>query len=307
MEAKKILVTGSTGMLGRVIMSDWSFTNDLTGLSRRGGEGTVACDLSDLQKIGKVFSKNCFDLVIHTAAYSDVDGCERDPQAAWACNALAVRNLATLCGQKKIPLLTVSTDYVFDGEKRSPYLESDPTRPVNIYGMTKLEGEVHTKNLAWVSAVVRTSWLFGAGNPRNFVNQILEVIKKGPEVSVLADQKDCPTYVKDLAAALEKIGSRLIILGKKNPANSVFETYHVCNGGITTRYDMTLKLKEFLGLKNVRVLRAKASHIAERRAIRPAYAAMSTKRYQRTFKVSLRRWQEALKDYVLTSSSGAAS
>ena len=160
MESKKILVTGSTGMLGRVLMSDWSHAHRVTGLSRRGSAASIACDLSDPEKVRKVFSKARFDLVVHTAALSDVDGCERDPHAAWVSNALASRNLAAVCGRKKIPLIYVSTDYVFSGEKRSPYLESDPTHPVNVYGMTKLEGEIQVKTLAWVSALVRTSWLF---------------------------------------------------------------------------------------------------------------------------------------------------
>lgn len=307
LRSKKILITGSTGMLGRTLMSDWSPANHVTGLSRGGKSGSLACDLSDPEKVREVFSKIRFDLVVHTAAFSDVDGCERDPQVAWTCNALATRNLAALCGIKKTPLLYVSTDYVFDGKSSSPYLESDSTHPVNIYGMTKLEGEIHVKSLAWLSAVVRTSWLFGAGNPRNFVNQILERLRKGSEVSVLADQKDCPTYVKDLSAALENIGSRLLDLAKKKSKQSISETYHVCNTGVTTRYGMTLQMKEFLKLHQTRVLRASASQIAERRAIRPAYAAMSSRHYRKTFGLSLRPWQKALKDYLETFSCETVS
>ena len=299
MKAKKILVTGATGMLGRELVRTWSSECDVRGVSRRGGERTAACDLSDVRQTESLFKgRHVYDLVVHTAAYSDVDGCERDPELARASNALATRTLASACGRKKIPLVYVSTDYVFDGRKSSPYLESDPVCPVNIYGMTKLEGEYHTKNLALVSAIVRTSWLFGAGNPKNFVNQIIERLKKETEVSVLADQKDCPTYVRDLAGALGKIGSRLIRLADQKPKKPVSETYHVCNHGVTTRYAMTLKIKEFLGLRKKRVLLADAQRLTGRLAIRPPYAAMSCARYDRIFRSPLRRWEAALEDYL---------
>lgn len=285
-------------MLGRAIVSEWSLANTVTGLSRRGGDGTLACDLSKQEKVDKIFSKGRFDLVVHTAAFSNVDGCERDPRRAHESNALASRYLAQACGQKNIPFIYISTDYVFDGLKRSSYTELDRTCPVNIYGMTKLEGEYHTRQRAGISAVVRTSWLFGLGNPLNFVNHVLARLKSEPVVAALNDQKDSPTYVEDLANALEKIGARLLGLAEKKPRTHVCETYHICNSGVATRLDMTRWMKKCLNLKTVRVERADPKNIAGRSAVRPGHPALSTTLYRKVFKAPLRSWEDALKEYV---------
>lgn len=298
MEFKKILVTGATGMLGRTLVREWSAVHEVTGISRRGDQGVIACDLSRAEELEELFSKNAFQLVVHAAAYSDVDGCERDPNLAYASNALATRRLAALCGKNKIPLIYVSTDYVFNGRKKSSYTETDEVCPINIYGMTKLEGEVTTKELAWVSAIVRTSWLFGPDNPKNFVNQITSRLEKESEIRVLADQKDRPTYTGDLTAALERIGGRLMRLAEKKPKRPISETYHVCNRGAATRYQMAVKIRDLLRLKNKRVLLADASQVAGRVAVRPTYAVMSTARYERVFKAPLRRWEAALDEYL---------
>ena len=285
-------------MLGRALLKDWSDSNSVVGTARLGDGNLIACDLSSKDQVKSLFLKQTFDLVVHTAAYSNVDGCERDPARAYQSNAVAVKNLAQACGQKNIPLIYISTDYVFDGQKKSPYKETDRTFPVNIYGMTKLEGEYHAQKHARVSAVVRTSWLFGPGNPLNFVNYILARLKKEPAVAVLNDQKDSPTYVKDLAQALENIGVRLTDLSKQKTKKTFSEVYHLCNSGVATRYDMALNIKRSLRLKNTRVKLADPKSISGRLAVRPAYAAMSTSRYQKTFKSALRGWEEALEEYV---------
>jgi dTDP-4-dehydrorhamnose reductase len=291
----KILVTGASGMLGKALTKRLAAGSGVIGLSKSGREGSLRCDLSDPAQVARFFAENNPHAVIHTAAYSDVDGCERDPKLAHESNALAVKYLAEACSSKNIPLVHVSTDYVFDGQKKMPYVENDATCPVNIYGMTKLEGEYYALRCAAPSAVVRTSWLFGAGNPQNFVNAIIERLRSGSPVSVLDDQEDSPTYVEDLSEAIEKIVLRLLS-GKsgKNEEN----IFHVCNAGSATRYAMTLKIREFLGLKNVRVEKTDRSQIKNRLAIRPAYCVMSTERYQKTFHTKLRSWEEALREYV---------
>lgn len=290
----KVLVTGGSGMLGRALVRRLSARHAVTAVSKSGREGALAFDLRKEPEVRRLFEKSVFDLVIHTAAYSDVDGCERDPALAHESNGLATRHLAEACGRKKIPFIYISTDYVFDGRKSAPYAEGDPVSPVNIYGMTKLEGEHYAKDLATVSAIVRTSWLFGAGNPSNFVNAIAERLTKEKVVRVLDDQEDSPTYVADLASALEKIGEKA---AEKAAAGGVWhEIFHVCNTGSTTRYGMTLKMKEFLGLKT-EVQRMDGAHITGRLAIRPRFAVMSTARYEKAFG-KMRRWEEALKEYL---------
>lgn len=287
-----ILVTGATGLLGSELLRCLA-GRPVTALSRRGGNGVLALDLSSPADVRALFSDHGFEAVINAAAYSDVDGCEKDPARAHAANALSVKYLAEACSASNTPFIHVSTDYVFDGRKTSPYEEIDPTSPVNIYGMTKLEGEYHALK-APLSAVVRTSWIFGAGANGGFVNAVLERFKKESEIRVLEDQVDAPTYAPDLAEALLNIlnGLKTGSAGRRN------EIFQVCNRGSVTRYEMTVKMKEILGLSRLRVEKLDAKAIPNRWAIRPAYAVMSTKRYENTFNVRLRPWEEAMKEYL---------
>jgi dTDP-4-dehydrorhamnose reductase len=298
----KILVTGGSGMLGRALVRGLAKRHAVTSVSKSGREGALPCQLSDEAAVDRLFETSPFDLVIHTAAYADVDGCERDPALAHASNGTATRNLAHACGAKKVPFIYVSTDYVFDGKKNSPYTETDPVHPVNIYGMTKLEGEHYAAALCPVSVIVRTSWLFGAGNPSNFVNAVLARLRREKSVSVLDDQEDSPTYVGDLAEALESIGAATAEKAKKGTVSH--EIYHVCNAGSATRYGMTLKMKEILGLRT-EVKRMDAAALAGRLAIRPRFAVMSTARYEKAFG-KLRPWEEALKAYLLKEGTCAS-
>lgn len=294
----RVLVTGGSGMLGRELTKAYAKTDEVIRVSKRGNNQTRVCDLSDACQVAKLFDSEPIKLVIHTAAYSDVDGCEREPKLAYESNALATKFLAQNCGQKRIPLIYVSTDYVFDGRKTTPYKETDTTCPINVYGMTKLEGEYHTRRYASVSAVVRTSWLFGPGNPSNFVNAITERLRKEKVVRVLADQEDSPTYTKDLSVALKKIGEYLVSQVHKGSEKSHHDIFQVCNRGRTTRYLMTLKIKEWLELKDVEVQRLDNMPIENRPALRPAFAVMSTLHYETFFETKLRPWEDSLKEYI---------
>ena len=292
-----VLVTGASGMLGKALVKLLSADHEAFGISKRGLSGFHRCDLSVEKEVEAAFRSAKPALVIHTAAYSDVDGCERDPQLAFESNVLASKHLAQACAKHGVPWIYVSTDYVFDGRKRTPYAENEATGPVNIYGMTKWCGEYYALNGPVHSASVRTSWLFGAENPANFVNAILERLRKEKTVSVLDDQTDSPTYVKDLSLALLKIGQHLMALQAKDPVHPVHEVFHVCNTGAATRLEMTQHMKEWLKL-DVTVEKADKSQIKNRLAIRPAYVVMSTKRYEQFSGQKMRPWQESLKEYV---------
>ena len=145
---------------------------------------------------------------------------------------------------------------------------------------------------------MRTSWLFGADNPANFVNAILGRLQKEKVVSVLDDQTDSPTYVKDLSEALLKIGEYLIAAQAKEPQHPSHEIFHVCNAGPATRHEMTLRIKEWLNLTLVKVEKADRGQIKNRLAIRPAYVVMSTERYEKFSGAKMRPWQESLKEYL---------
>lgn len=290
---KKILVTGASGILGHVLVR--RFKNDVLGVSRSGRHDSRIADLSLPSEVRRVFDSHAFRLVIHSAAFSDVDGCERDPAMAYASNAESTRLLAEACSERGIPFIYVSTDYVFDGRKRTAYAETDAVGPVNVYGITKLAGEYFTKACKAPAAIVRTSWLFGPGNPVNFVNAIRSRVEKEPLVKVLDDQVDSPTYAEDLAEALEKIGTFLEAQGGRRAPAEIFQ---VCNAGQATRLQMALKIKECLGIKGVRIGRFDAKDLKGRVAIRPAHCVMSARRYEERFGAKLRPWEAALGEYL---------
>ncbi len=293
--ADKVLVTGGSGMLGRELLRLLKKNGrSAIGVSRSGRSADLTCELSDSKTVSNLFAAQKPRVVINTAAYSDVDGCERDPELAHRSNAVAVKNLAEACSASGAVFVHVSTDYVFDGRKRSPYVEEDATGPVNVYGLTKLTGEVYAAACKTPSATVRTSWLFGPDNPKNFVNAIVERLKREDVVAVLDDQQDSPTSVRDLSEALLRIAEKLLKSGAAGHT-----VYHVCNAGGTTRYDMATKIRDILGLKKVRVERAERKQIAGRLAIRPAYAVMSTRRYEKELSCKLRGWEESLREYLL--------
>jgi len=295
-----ILVTGASGMFGKVLAKRLLKGNQVLGISKSGNHQTVICDLTRPEEVERLFQGNPLDLVIHTAAYSNVDGCELHPELAYQSNTLATKYLATNCGRRRVPLITISTDYVFDGRKTAPYKENDPTCPINVYGMTKLAGEHYTRKLACVSATLRTSWLFGPDNPDNFVNAIVRRLQKEKTVSVLDDQEDSPTSVEDLAEATAEVGKFLTSFHKANPKKDFYEIFQFCNSGSVTRYDMTLKIKKCLRLKSVEVRRLDRQSIQKKRvALRPPHSVMSTQHFQKTFKKPVRHWQASLEEYLL--------
>lgn len=292
-----VWVTGASGMLGRVLVpllraSGW----DVTALSRTGRNGTLALDLCSSQDVEALIRKSRPAAVLHGAALADVDACERDPDAARAANAFSTRCLARACSDAGAPLIYVSTDYVFDGKGREFYGEDDPTFPVNLYGLSKLEGEWHAATCRSGGAIVRTSWLFGAPNPANFVNAVRARLLAETEVSVLDDQTDSPTSVLDLSRALEAITRRCL------SAVRPITVYHFCNAGSTTRLGMTLWMRDQLKAP-ARVVRT--SSIPNRPAVRPPRTVMSCGRFEKDFGVRIRPWQEALREYLESESCGS--
>ena len=194
--------------------------------------------------------------MLHAAAWTDVDGAESDPQSAAAVNVGGVGNAASLGA----PLVTWSTDYVFDGTKTSPYVESDAPSPASVYGRTKLLGEAAAGERAWV---VRTSWVFG-WTSRNFVRTMLRLGREREEVAVVADQRGCPTYAGHLAAATRRV------------LELPYGTYHVAAAGDCTWADFAEAIFEDAGLPT-RVRRITAAEYGLP-APRPAYSVLRSER-----------------------------
>jgi len=210
------------------------------------------------------------ELVLHAAAWTDVDGAEADPEGALAANEGGTRNVAALGA----PVVYFSTDYVFDGRKREPYVESDEPRPLSVYGRTKLAGEGEVRD-GWI---VRSSWLFGPTG-HNFVRTMLALGRGQEEVAVVADQRGCPTYVGHLAEATRKI------------VELPHGLYHVASAGDCTWADFAEAIFEEAGI-GCRVRRISAEELG-RPAPRPAYSVL---RSERSETPQLPHWREGLRE-----------
>ncbi|MBI4964715.1 MAG: dTDP-4-dehydrorhamnose reductase [Desulfomonile tiedjei] len=274
-------VVGAKGMLG----------SDLVRLMRESGISTIPLDVDELdirraESTVEVLSKLNPGVIINVAAVTDVDGCESDPAAAFSVNAHGAANLAEaarVCGAFMIHL---STDYVFDGTKRSPYFESDPLNPLGVYGESKAQGETAVSSLLPENhCIVRTQWLFGL-NGKNFVEAILSAAAHRDVLKVVDDQRGSPTFSEDLAAALIKLSGR----GAKG-------IVHVTNSGETTWYDFARQIVEQAGITNVRVEPITTEELG-RPAPRPAYSVLDNSRFVELTGAALRSWEEALAEYL---------
>src|SRR2546427_12446611 len=189
----RILITGAKGQLGQELQ------RVLTG------EDVIAADRPDYEltdpKLGDKIASIRPNLVIHTAGYTDVDGCERDPELGFAVNAQGTRRVAEGAAKANARLIYLSTDYVFDGRRTTPYTERDPVNPLNVYGRSKLAGEEEAVKGCRRTLVLRTSWLYGV-HGKNFVKAILNLAVTQPEVRVVEDQRGSPTYARHLAQVI---------------------------------------------------------------------------------------------------------
>jgi len=275
----KIVVTGAAGMLGSDLVRRLSAGHEAIGVTRR--EFDIVDELNVLKTVAEIQP----DWVIQCAAYTNVDGCEKEPDKAFSVNADGARNVAKACWGAKAKMLYVSTDYVYDGQKEEPYVETDPVGPLNVYGQSKLKGEQEVLKILSDALVVRTSWLFGKNGP-NFVEAILSQVGKKDELSVVSDQVGNPTYTVDLADAL----TRLV----EADASGIF---HAANNGHCSWFQFA---KEILKLHGAEGITVKSITTAElgRPALRPAYSVISKKKYEDVTGHRLRDWGEALKDYL---------
>ena len=260
---RRVLITGAGGQLGRALQEVFA-ADDVVPLNRADWDVTQPASYKLLQASP--------DLVLHTAAWTDVDGAEADPQAAAAVNVAGTAHAAALGA----PLVTFSTDYVFDGRKRTPYVESDGANPLSAYGRTKLHGEAAAGPESWV---VRTSWLF-APEGRNFVTTMLALGAERDEVGVVDDQRGCPTFVGHLAAA-----TRDLVDG-----GGSYGVWHLAAEGECSWADFAEAIFEEAGL-DCRVRRITAADLA-RPAARPCYSVL---RSERPDAPRLAHWRDGLR------------
>ena len=276
------MVIGAKGMLGRDLMGDL--------LSSLPNDEVFGWDIEeiDIQKeedtVFKI-EKLRPDILIHIAAYTDVDGCELDKEKAFAVNAEGTKHVALAASRCRAKMVYLSTDYVFDGNKREPYLESDPPHPLNVYGRSKLEGEQYVQTGVKDSLIIRTQWLYGRYG-KNFVASILQQAGEKRVLSIVNDQIGSPTYTADLAKAI----SALI----QFDARGIF---HVANSDLCTWYTFGQAILKLSGMDRVRVIPI-SSKESGRPAVRPSYSVLNCQRLKKETGLVLRPWSEALKDYL---------
>ncbi len=275
----KILVLGHTGMLGSDIVNMLILSHEVMG------KNSKDFDISSLKDCRRIIGETAPDVVINAAAYTNVDGCESEKDRCFSINAEGVKNVAVSCRDRGIKIVHFSTDYVFDGEKESPYVEDDLCNPVSAYGQSKLQGELYLKELSNNYILIRTAWLYGK-NGKNFVNTILEKAKNKQILEVVDDQTGSPTYTIDLASAVN-----LLIEGDHTG------TFHLANRGTCNWYQFTLKILEYANMADVEVRPIKSDKL-QRKAPRPCYSVFSCRKFTEVTKRTMRYWQIALKDYI---------
>jgi dTDP-4-dehydrorhamnose reductase len=302
---KRALIIGY-GLLGKALQqAKWISAFELVVASRHGSESIRDLDISDEGQVIRFFKEHHdFEFVINCAAMSDVDGCEENPVEARAVNALAVKFLAKACAEFQIPFVQLSTNYVFDGNKKEGYAEEDPVGPCSVYGLTKLEGEQYALRGAPNVLVVRTSWLFG-NNPKGFVNQVAKKFEDGAEIQIMADQISSTTYTRDLATAIGRLVENVLLpsLVEKKPLSNV---YHVTNEGACTRFDMVQCMKKVLKKPNV-IKRIDRADVSGWVAMRPRYSVLRNIHFKKRFDGPMRHWEEALEEYLKTEHTPCAS
>ena len=278
------LLIGSKGMLGR----------DLMGVLRSSflDDEVVGWDIEeiDIQKEEESvlrIEKLQPDILIHVAAYTDVDGCERNEEKAFAVNAEGTKNVALAASRCRAKLVYLSTDYVFDGSKTEPYVESDLPHPLNVYGRSKLQGEQYVQEWVKNGLIVRTQWLYGRYG-KNFVASVLRQAREKKALSIVNDQMGSPTYTADLAKAI----SVLI----QFDAQGIF---HVANSDRCTWYAFGQAILNLSGMNEVKVIPISSEELG-RPAVRPSYSVFNCQKLKEKTGLVLRPWSEALKDYLAT-------
>ena len=283
----RILITGSNGMLGQDLVAHVRGRHQLSPLTRQDA------DITDGARIASQIENGRPEVVMHLAAFTAVDDCETRRDTAFQVNAEGTRNVALACREFHVPLLFISTDYVFNGEKETPYLEGDPTGPINVYGQSKLQGENYVRELLEHYWIVRTSWLFGPMG-KNFVRAILEKARRDGRLRVVDDQLGAPTYTADLAEKLEEIVQR-----------AGYGIYHVTNRGYCSWFEFAQEILRQTGLGQIEN-NPISSSAAGRPAPRPKNSRLANCRLESEGLQPLPSWQNALQRYLLREPVGAA-
>ena len=286
---RRILITGGTGQLGiELLRQSWPSDIEVHAPPRE------EIDLADPQSIETMVGREAWACVINTAAYTAVDAAESDAGSAFLANCQGPAWLAQATAHAGIPLIHVSTDYVFGGDASEPYREDDPISPVGVYGASKAAGEIAVRTINPRSVIVRTAWVLSA-HRSNFLKTMLRLAADRPALRVVSDQRGCPTSAADIAAALVTIACRHM-----EDVGAPAGTYHFVNSGEASWHELAVEIFKLSAARGGPT--AEVEPIAARdyptAARRPANSRLATAKIARDFGISPRDWHAAIADIV---------
>jgi dTDP-4-dehydrorhamnose reductase len=273
----RVLLIGASGMLGQDLRQEWTQDEIIPATSKD-------ADIRDMAQVRALMARTKPDWIVLAAAYTDVDGSEKNPEQAFAVNVQGTENVARAASEFGAQLFFVSTDYLYDGTAKRPYEPSDAIAPLNVYGQSKAAGEKAVQDHAKEWCIARTAWLFGAAG-NSFPEKILKAAETRPELTVVADQVGSPTFTRDLAGAI-----RDLVRGE---ARGIV---NVTNSGSCSWCEFAQEVLRQAGRGKVRVLPITTAQAA-RLAKRPAYSVLSAVSLH-AHHITLRSWQDAVTAYL---------
>lgn len=291
MKTRRILITGGTGQLGtELLRCQWPDDFQLVAPSR------AELDLSKCDAIGHYVRNGGFSAVINCGAYTAVDRAESDVVTTWKVNALGPAALATATKDVGVPIIHLSTDYVFDGSKHGPYREDDPVAPLGVYGASKEAGEQAVRTGNPLHVILRTAWVFSARGS-NFFKTMLRLSNERELIKVVNDQLGCPTAASDIASAV-----KLVVFHLLEANGKCLGTYHFANSGQSTWYGFARELFAQCELRGYSVPKLQPIETKEypTAARRPANSRLSLDKLFQDYDIKPRKWEDALADTLVT-------
>jgi dTDP-4-dehydrorhamnose reductase len=283
----RLAIIGAKGQVG------WELTRRASRLGHDVLAWDVAeLDITDAAAVDRELAASGANAVINAAAYTAVDQAEQEPELAFAVNRDGPAHLAAACARSNLPLLHISTDYVFDGRKAGPYSEDDPVAPLGVYGRSKQEGDEAVRQRLPRHLILRVSWVFGV-HGQNFVKTMLRLAREREELRVVADQRGCPTYAGDIAEVLLELAGRMAEID----ARGAWGTYHYCGAPATTWHGFASAIVEQARAREpleVRAVTPIATADYPTPAARPANSVLDSARLTKRFGIRPRPWREGL-------------
>jgi dTDP-4-dehydrorhamnose reductase len=281
---KKVLLIGAKGQVGQELQVTLPYLGEVISIGRE------ELDLTNSEKIGQLIREIHPDYLVNSSAYTAVDKAETEPDLAYSINATAPKIMAESAEKIKAKFLHISTDYVFDGRKNTPYLETDLTNPLGVYGQSKLRGEEEIKTVNSQAIILRTAWVYGSYGKSNFVKTMLRLGKEREELKVVVDQVGSPTWAKDIATAITQL-----LINADNPPG----IYNFTNSGVASWFDLTKAIFEEAKISGIplKIQRVIPITTAEypTPAVRPAYSVLSSQKISQQLGYIPPYWRDSLK------------